>query len=594
MRADRRLRAPFGRARRAAEDASARPDAPDRPKARAAGALRWRRRAAGEAPEPERAPAGQDEAARRAEEELKRARARIERDIGALASRRRGESAPAERARRGGRIARGDKWQRDDNVFNELSRAVNARARGTLHDIRFSMSTRISWNYTRILWETLVVALILLAVAYAAAALPQLEGISADAAGQIAQAARELPDGLGSLPEPERALEGEVGPRAQTRLIELRLGGAARAYARVSGIDGRVYYDDAPFELAGASVLSYWAGEFYRVDAFVVNANGHVYQAYVAVALTGWLRVCLWVLGAAALVDALRGLYFLTKCRAVNAQMLGPIGEISRTARALNAQNLSSRINVEGTRSELRELALVINEMLDRIEAAYDGQKQFVSDASHELRTPIAVIQGYANMLARWGKDDAAVRDEAIAAINSEAANMKELVEKLLFLARHDRQTLKFTPEMIDMRELTESTARETRLIAPDHEIALGEMQEVRVLGDGTALKQALRIFVDNACKYTPPGGKVTISCVKGGMGALISVEDTGCGIPSSELKRVFDRFYRVDGSRGAVPGHGLGLSIARIIALRHGGRIHVRSREGVGSVFTLELPGIS
>ena len=103
---------------------------------------------------------------------------------------------------------------------------------------------------------------------------------------------------------------------------------------------------------------------------------------------------------------------------------------------------MSERIDVEGTHSELRELALVINDMLDRMETAYDGQKQFVSDASHELRTPIAVIQGYANMLERWGKDDKEVRDEAIAAINKEAANMKELVEKLLFLARHDKQTL--------------------------------------------------------------------------------------------------------------------------------------------------------
>lgn len=387
---------------------------------------------------------------------------------------------------------------------------------------------------------------------------------------------------------------GPAPTREPVRLIDLRLGGADHAYARVSGIDGRVYYDDAPFELTTASVLSYWDGEFYRVDSLLVNVDGYVYQVYVAAALTYWLRLCMIMLGGVALVDLLRGLYFLIKGRAINAQMLGPIGEISETARALNAQNMSQRINVEGTRSELRELALVINEMLDRIEAAYDGQKQFVSDASHELRTPIAVIQGYATMLQRWGKDDAAVRDEAITAISSEAANMKDLVEKLLFLARHDRQTLKLNPELIDMRELTESIARETRMIAPDHEIICGEMQDVRVLGDGTALKQALRIFMDNACKYTPAGGKVTISCVRGGMGALISVEDTGCGIPAGELKRVFDRFYRVDGSRGAVPGHGLGLSIARIIAVRHGGRIHVRSKEGVGSVFTLELPGIA
>ena len=770
-----------------------------------------------------------DDVARRVEEALNTARTRIESNISA-ANATKSSAHAAYQSGAGRRLGRGDKWQRDDNVFNEVSRAVNARARGTLHDIRFSMSTRISWNYTRILWETLVISLVLLAVVYALAALPQLEAVSADAAAQVADAARALPGGLAALPEPtpapsaeptaasdaaqtsgqtlgsvqsassvlaagpeqseasvpvagseqseasvpvagseqseasvpaagseqseasvpaagseqsagsvpaagseqsaeyestfgsaqpissaptpgpeqsapfeqtpgsgpipgtelasaprqtelpeatpapesafaperlasgadmagaqlaseagmagmqfasdaiangvqaetadaegggqaanmdeqsgENSMDGQAvttdgqavdeldamatGPaptREPVRLIDLRLGGADHAYARVSGIDGRVYYDDAPFELTTASVLSYWDGEFYRVDSLLVNVDGYVYQVYVAAALTYWLRLCMIMLGGVALVDLFRGLYFLIKGRAINAQMLGPIGEISETARALNAQNMSQRINVEGTRSELRELALVINEMLDRIEAAYDGQKQFVSDASHELRTPIAVIQGYATMLQRWGKDDAAVRDEAITAISSEAANMKDLVEKLLFLARHDRQTLKLNPELIDMRELTESIARETRMIAPDHEIICGEMQDVRVLGDGTALKQALRIFMDNACKYTPAGGKVTISCVQGGMGALISVEDTGCGIPAGELKRVFDRFYRVDGSRGAVPGHGLGLSIARIIAVRHGGRIHVRSKEGVGSVFTLELPGIA
>ena len=758
-----------------------------------------------------------DDVARRVEEALNTARTRIESNISA-ANATKSSAHAAYQSGAGRRLGRGDKWQRDDNVFNEVSRAVNARARGTLHDIRFSMSTRISWNYTRILWETLVISLVLLAVVYGLAALPQLEAVSADAAAQVADAARALPGGLAALPEPtptpsaeptaasdaaqtsgqtlgleqsassvlaagpeqseasvpgagseqseasvpvagseqseasvpaagseqsatfvpaagseqsaafvpvagskqsaasaptpgpeqsapfeqtpgsgsipgtelasaprqaelpeatpapesaiaserlasgadmagaqlaseagmagmqlasdaiangvqaetadaegggqaanmdeqsgENSMDGQAvttdgqavdeldamatGPaptREPVRLIDLRLGGADHAYARVSGIDGRVYYDDAPFELTTASVLSYWDGEFYRVDSLLVNVDGYVYQVYVAAALTYWLRLCMIMLGGVALVDLFRGLYFLIKGRAINAQMLGPIGEISETARALNAQNMSQRINVEGTRSELRELALVINEMLDRIEAAYDGQKQFVSDASHELRTPIAVIQGYATMLQRWGKDDAAVRDEAITAISSEAANMKDLVEKLLFLARHDRQTLKLNPELIDMRELTESIARETRMIAPDHEIICGEMQDVRVLGDGTALKQALRIFMDNACKYTPAGGKVTISCVQGGMGALISVEDTGCGIPAGELKRVFDRFYRVDGSRGAVPGHGLGLSIARIIAVRHGGRIHVRSKEGVGSVFTLELPGIA
>ena len=185
------------------------------------------------------------------------------------------------------------------------------------------------------------------------------------------------------------------------------------------------------------------------------------------------------------------------------------------------------------------------------------------------------------------------MRDEAIAAINKEVANMKELVEKLLFLARHDKQTLKMKSELVDLRALAEDAVRETRMIVKDREIIAGEMQDVSVLGDSTSLKQALRIFIDNACKYTPPGGKVTVSCTRGGLGAMLSVADTGRGIPAADLKKIFDRFYRVDDSRGAVPGHGLGLSIARIIAVSHGGRINVRSKEGAGSVFTLELPGI-
>lgn len=526
-----------------------------------------------------------DEAAGRAAEALNEAQKRIASYINAA------DNAEA-------KTARADKWPRADNAFNEVSRAINARARGTLHDIRFSMSTRISWNYARILWETLVIALALLAFVYIFMLTPRLDKVSDAVTAQVAAAAHEISGGLSALPAPPPSGRpprnaSDARPRRQIRQIDLRIAAVDTAFASVSDIDGRIYYDDAPFSLENAAWLSSYGGELFRVNAMVVNVDGHAYQIYVAVALTYWLKLFAIMTGGVALVDLARGLYFLTKGRAVNAQMLDPIVEISETARALNAQNMSRRINVEGTRSELRELALVINDMLDRLEAAYDGQKQFVSDASHELRTPIAVIQGYASMLARWGKDDAAVRDEAISAISNEAANMKELVEKLLFLARHDKQTLEMKSELVDMRELLLNTARETRMIDKKHAIECGEMQEVRVLGDPAALKQALRIFVDNARKYTPEGGKIELSCRRAGMGAMLSVADNGCGIPAGELKRIFDRFYRVDGSRGAVPGHGLGLSIARIIAVNHGGKIHVRSKAGAGSTFTLELPGI-
>ena len=546
-----------------------------------------------------------DEVRRRAESALSSARERIESDISAAAP----PPGPAA-APEAVRPARGDRWQRGDNAFNEVSRAVHALARGAVRDIRFSMSTRISWNYARILWESLVIALVVLGVTYVFMVLPRMNGLSDALAAQVSAQARELEGGLNALPAPAPTpvpapqLMETVPPQPQSgfewdasrpgvRLMELDIDSQDAAYARVSGADGRVYYDDAPFELAGAPLISYCDGEFYYVDSSLVSESGYTYQLCVAVSLSYWLRLALVIACALILIDLVRGAYFLARGRRINAQMLDPIAAMSETARHLNAQNMSERINVEGTRSELRELALVINDMLDRIETAYDGQKQFVSDASHELRTPIAVIQGYAGMLERWGKDDAAVRDEAIGAISKEAANMKELVEKLLFLARHDKQTLRMQSELVDLRALAEDAVRETRMIVSDREIETGEMQDARVLGDATALKQALRIFIDNACKYTPPGGTVTVACRRGGLGVLLSVADTGCGIPASELERIFDRFYRVDDSRGSVPGHGLGLSIARIIAVNHGGKIHVLSREGAGSEFTLDLPGV-
>lgn len=550
-----------------------------------------------------------EEISRRVRSELDTARERIESGISATAPTP-DELRAAEEALRAERAPRRDKWQSEDNAFNEMSRAVHAKASDAVHNFRFSMATRISWNYARMLLETLVIVLLVMTALLVMVVIPRLDAVSADAANQLRQAAHAQEGGLSALPVPsatpappaEMAVtsppqEGGAAsarrPRAQIRQIEMRLDTQDAAYACVIGSDGRVYFDDAPFDLNKASLLSYFGGEFYRVDSDLISVDGSVYQLHVAVSLSYWLKMALIMMGGLMAVDMLRSAYFLTQGRRANAQILRPIAAMSDTARHLNAQNMSERINVEGTKSELRELALVINDMLDRIEAAYDGQKQFVSDASHELRTPIAVIQGYASMLERWGKDDAAVRDEAIAAINHEAANMKELVEKLLFLARHDKQTLRMKSEVVDLRAMAEDAVRETRMIVSDREIVSGDMQDARALGDSAALKQALRIFIDNACKYTPPGGKVTISCKLEGNSAHLSVADTGCGIPADDLKRVFDRFYRVDDSRGEVPGHGLGLSIARIIAQSHGGRIHVRSREGQGSVFTLELPGM-
>ncbi len=276
-----------------------------------------------------------------------------------------------------------------------------------------------------------------------------------------------------------------------------------------------------------------------------------------------------------------------------NIKILEPIKEMSQLATSLNVNNLESeRINIEGTQNELKDLAELINEMLDRIELSYESQKQFVSDASHELRTPIAVIQGYGNMLKRWGAKDKDVLEESIEAINNEAKSMQDLVEKLLFLSRHDKKTLKLDKKRFHMAPIIEDMIKETKLVAKDRIIINPVLDDVIVYGDPQALKQAFRIFIDNAIKYTKEGDTITISCENHNEDCVITVADTGIGMNKKDMDHIFQRFYRSDTVRNKnISGHGLGLSLAKLIILAHVGRIKVRSQYTVGTSFIVTIP---
>jgi len=257
----------------------------------------------------------------------------------------------------------------------------------------------------------------------------------------------------------------------------------------------------------------------------------------------------------------------------------------------MNASRLDSRISVDGTQAELKKLAGAINGLLDRIGEAYRAQVRFVSDASHELRTPISVIQGYANLLDRWGKNDPKALQESIDAIKDEASNMKELVEKLLFLARGETNTLALALTAVDLASLVEEVLKETRIIDEGHEYS-AELTPVLISADESLMKQALRILVDNAMKYTPAGGHIKLSVSIRQDTACLTVQDDGIGIPPEALPNIFDRFYRADESRArATGGTGLGLSITRWIVERHGGHIEVLSREDLGTRLTILLP---
>ena len=204
---------------------------------------------------------------------------------------------------------------------------------------------------------------------------------------------------------------------------------------------------------------------------------------------------------------------------------------------------------------DLQGLETAINGMLSRMHAAYRQQAQFVSDASHELRTPIAVIQGYVRMLDRWGKDDEKVLEESIAAIKAETEHMKTLVEQLLFLARGDSGRQQLSPEPMDLSALMAEVLDEYRMIDPAHEWRQGSMTPAPVSADPALIKQAARILVDNAVRYTPEGGSIRLSAGTQDGRAFFEVQDGGIGIDAEDVPRIFDRFFRADPARARQNG---------------------------------------
>ena len=269
--------------------------------------------------------------------------------------------------------------------------------------------------------------------------------------------------------------------------------------------------------------------------------------------------------------------------------------ELSKLAAALDsigATQLDARLPLRGVKEELRPLAVAINELLQRIDETYSSQIKFISDASHELRTPIAVIQGYANLLTRWGAEDPETMQESINAIKSEADAMKDLVEQLLFLARWDNDSMHVVMERLNLSGVAAETLREVEMIDPSHVFTSELEDEVWVNVDRGLIKQLLRILIDNSIKHTPAGGQITLIVRREGQEAILAVRDEGDGIASQDLPYVFDRFYRSDASRNRdTGGTGLGLAIAKWIIERHGGYIRMMSMEKLGTKTTVCLP---
>ncbi|MDQ2808722.1 MAG: ATP-binding protein [Chloroflexota bacterium] len=288
----------------------------------------------------------------------------------------------------------------------------------------------------------------------------------------------------------------------------------------------------------------------------------------------------------------------------ISGQALRPLGRIGRAAADIGqARDFSRRVPYAGPNDEVGRLAAGFNTMLDRLQGAYAdeqdaarrleaalvAQHRFVADASHELRTPLTAIRGNAELLQRIPDMTAGDRSDSIAQIAAESQRMSRLVGDLLTLARADAGgDLHRAP--VAVGPLVESAVAAARHLGQATLILRDPLPAVTVHGDADRLKQLLLILLDNALKYTPPAGQVTVRVAQHGTEIALSVEDSGVGIAAADLPHIFERFYRADPARTA-GGTGLGLAIAGWIVQAHGGRIHVASTPGAGSVFTVLLP---
>ena len=273
---------------------------------------------------------------------------------------------------------------------------------------------------------------------------------------------------------------------------------------------------------------------------------------------------------------------------------LKPISKIIQTARDIGqGQELSQRIPVFKVQDELGQLALTFNEMMNRLENSFAQMRQFSSDASHELRTPLTVLKGQ-NELVLTKPRDPKEYQEVIASNLEEISYMSKVLEDLFVLSKSDENQIHLDCKPMDLKDLVEEVCKHAEVLAGEKHIRIriAFLECVKVNGDEVRLRQMIWNILHNGIKYTQPGGelKVSLQCEKGA--ALITIRDTGIGIPETDLPSIFNRFYRVDKSRSRDEGgSGLGLSICQHIAEAHKGKIQVESKLGVGSRFKIRIP---
>ncbi|WP_246309973.1 HAMP domain-containing sensor histidine kinase [Paenibacillus alginolyticus] len=289
----------------------------------------------------------------------------------------------------------------------------------------------------------------------------------------------------------------------------------------------------------------------------------------------------------AVFISAISGL-------AIARQLMRPIRALAATIRSVKEKGLTERVNNIENGDELSSLAQLFNELMNQLEVSFRQQKQFVEDASHELRTPITILEGHLSLLNRWGKSDPEVLNESLQASLQETRRLKGIVEELLTLTRVETHLVTEISEPIPIEPVILETLKRFEALNPDFEFQVNTVKISNVLIAISALhmEQILLIVLDNAVKYTLQDKRISIEGLRLTNEVQITIEDHGIGIPQVELPYVFDRFYRVDKARNReIAGTGLGLSIAKQFVHKYQGEITIRSKENEGTKVIINLP---
>ncbi|MEC0174149.1 ATP-binding protein [Paenibacillus favisporus] len=352
-----------------------------------------------------------------------------------------------------------------------------------------------------------------------------------------------------------------------------------------------------PLPITKSSLQDAWHGEdhilIYRTPFAIKNESGTVEMATNLETFDHFNATLLWVMVIggflAVCISAASGW-------AIAKQFLRPVKALAVTIQNVKQNGLQERVGNIGNGDELSQLASLFNELMDQLEVSFRQQKQFVDDASHELRTPITILEGHLNMLNRWGKKDPAILEESLNASLQEVRRLKGLVQGLLALSRSDSATLTDHIERIRIEPFITQTLKRMEHLYPEFAFRMkaegtGKMVRINPLH----LEQMLLIVIENAVKYSAEHKEIDIRCYEEQKRVCISIQDYGIGIPTAEIHHVFDRFYRVDRARSReIGGTGLGLAIAKNLISHYQGEIAMTSVEDEGTRVTLSFPAVS